>query len=134
MRGTNRTWIAAGVVAVLLIVVGAAFAYGRNDHKDAAWLQRSVCILAKREHARYVVVRAAVERGELGPEAKVVKSVHPKARAVIFEPDGDLRRWESMSEPGRNEFIDWATSGVVYAKTGAAQETAVDQIDREDCE
>jgi hypothetical protein len=133
MRATNRSWIVGGVVAALLIAVGAAFAYGRNDHKES-WLQRSVCILAKREHARYVVVRAAYQRGELGPEAKVVKSVQPKARAVIFEPDGDLRRWESMSEPGRNEFVDWATSGAVYAKTGAAQENAVAQIDRKDCE
>jgi hypothetical protein len=101
---------------------------------DANASRRANCILAKENAARYAVVKDAYERGELGRKAAVLASAHPKARPVIFEPDGSLREWSSMGLAARNEFTQWATSGAVYEKTGDAQLRAVDGIDRKACE
>jgi hypothetical protein len=131
MPGTR--WVGLGAAAlVAIVVVGAAVASRDDDDRDPA--ARSACILQKREHARYVVVSAAYARGELGPRRQVLRSVHPRALGAIFERDGDLRRWASMGEPARNEFLDWAASDRIYARTGQAQERAADAVERADCE
>jgi hypothetical protein len=130
MRGTRWIWLAAGVV-VAIVLVGAALASRGGDDDPG---ERSACILDKQAHARYVVVSDAYERGELGSETAVRRSIHPEARAALLEPDGDLRAWESMSPAARQEFVQWATSGVVYDTTEDAQVRATDAIDRSDCE
>jgi hypothetical protein len=131
MRGTSRwVWVVVGLAAI--VIVGAAFAKGRSGEDNFS--KRVACIDNKRAYARYVVVRDAYRRGELGSQQVVIRSVHPKARGVIFEPDGDLRGWNAMSRIGRHEFLQWATSGRVYRKTEAAQTRATDTITRADCE
>jgi hypothetical protein len=117
-------------------VIAAAFvtllAGCGGDDESAS--RRANCILAKENAARYAVVKNAYERGELGRRDAVLASAHPKARPVIFKPDGALRRWDEMGPAARNEFLQWATSGAVYEKTGDAQMRAVDGIDRGACE
>jgi hypothetical protein len=124
-------WLAAGGV-IAIVLVGAAIAARGGDDDD--WGERSACIVNKKAFARYAVVSDAYERGELGSEAAVRRSIHPKARAALLEPDGDLRAWESMNAAARHEFLQWATSGAVYRKTEDAQVRATGAIDRSDCE
>jgi hypothetical protein len=130
MLATRWKWLAVAFVLALAFALAAFAAARRGDGDD--FEARVACIDSKRGEARYVVVRFAYERGELGPRRVVIQSVDPRARGAIFRPDGDLRSWTGMSRPGRHEFIQWATSGRTYAKTGDAQERAVDAA-RRDC-
>lgn len=125
-------WLVAAALAAVALAA-AAIAAGRGEDDDD-YRARIACLESKRAFARYVVVADAYERGELGPRAQVVASVHPKARRVVLEPDGDLRRWNAMSRIGKHEFLQWATSGEVYDRTRDEQTRAVDAITREDCE
>jgi hypothetical protein len=63
-----------------------------------------------------------------------VRSAHPKVRDLIFDGAGELREWEEMQPVVRHEFLQWATSGDVYARTKDAQTRAFETVTREDCE
>ena len=63
MRG-RPAWLPL-IALLALALLGAAFALGRDEGPPNVG-ERGNCILNKRAEARYLVVRAAYERGELG--------------------------------------------------------------------
>jgi hypothetical protein len=132
MRATS-SWVWLVVALAAIVIVSAAVAKGRGGSDDEVG-KRAACIANKRAYARYVVVNDAYERGELGSRREVMRTVHPKARGAIFEPDGDLRQWSAMNRAGKHEFLQWATSDPTYRKTRSAQDRATDAITRADCE
>jgi hypothetical protein len=118
--------------AVLVLATLATAACGGSDGEDSS--RRADCILAKENEARYIVVKDAYERGKLGSRQAVLAAMQPEARPAVFKADGDLRAWDRMGPAARNEFLQWATSGMVYEKTGDVQTRAVDGIDRSACD
>jgi hypothetical protein len=117
---------------VLVLATLATAACGGSDGEDSS--RRADCILAKENEARYIVVKDAYERGKLGSRQAVLAAMQPEARPAVFKADGDLRAWDRMGPAARNEFLQWATSGMVYEKTGDVQTRAVDGIDRSACD
>ena len=131
MRG-RPAWTLAAVVAVLVVVV-AALAL-EDDDSPALVGERAQCISNQRHEQRYIVVRDAYERGELGTFEEVSADLKPAVVRAIFTDNGELRDRDAMTAQGQVAFTRWALSEPVRAKTRDAQDRAVATVDRSDCE
>lgn len=128
---SGRVWVV--VIALVAALALGALAFSRGNEGPTPG-QIGNCLNSERGEARYLVVRAAYEWGVLGDRAVVVRSADPKVRDLIFDAAGELREWEEMQPVVRHEFLQWATSGDVYARTKDAQVRATAVTTREDCE